>query len=276
MRGCISVVDVSGEKTTGSQPAVPCTALVMTATITPPPGAPELARRDPQVRLADYCEALRFYLSLSDSVLHKIVFLDNSDTDLSDLEEAARTVEHHKRVELITFQGNDHPPEFGKGYGEFRLLDHGLSRSTLLEPSDRVWKVTGRLRVLNLERLILTAPTDYQIYADLRRVPLIGESLGGNNWMDLRVFSWANGGYDTYLRDQYEHLGPELLIAPEQYFFKVMRDAGAPGEVVPRFRVQPDVAGYGGRLNVDYKGGSYRYKNALRRGARRVAPWLWL
>jgi hypothetical protein len=52
-----------------------------------------------------------------------------------------------------------------------------------------LWKVTGRLRVLNLEKLIATAPERYDFYCDLRSVPLIGERLGGNHWMELRTFS---------------------------------------------------------------------------------------
>lgn len=248
----------------------------MTATIAPPQGTPELARSDPKVRFADYSRALHFYLSLPASVLHKIVFIDNSDYDLSALEAATRDLPHHKQLEFLSFQGNDHPPEYGKGYGEFKLLDHGLSLSTILQPTDRVWKVTGRLRVLNLERLILTAPASYSMYCDLRSVPLIGDALGGNDWMDLRVFSWAGAGYDQYMRDRFEQLLPGLSKGPEQYFFQVMKAAGARGGVVPRFRVQPQIAGHGGRLDVDYQAGSYRYKNALRRVARRVTPWIWL
>ena len=64
-------------------------ALVMSATIAPPPRAPELARSNPSLRLSDYCDALRFYLSLPDDVLHKVLFIDNSNYDLSALEAIA-------------------------------------------------------------------------------------------------------------------------------------------------------------------------------------------
>ncbi len=251
-------------------------ALLMTATIAPPSNAPELARNDAKLRLADYCEALRFYLTIPDHILKKIIFIDNSDSDLSALEAVASETLHRKTVELIKFQGNNHPPEFGKGYGEFKLIDYGIAHSTLLSPEDLVWKVTGRLRVLNLCQLINTAPLDYNIYCDLRHVPMIGNQFGANEWMDLRVFSWSKTGYELYIRDRFELLKTELTGSPEQFFYKMLNAADKTSGIVPRFRIQPNIAGFGGRLNVDYQNTSYRYKNGLRRVVRRVAPWIWL
>ncbi len=250
--------------------------LLMTATITPPSNAPELARNDAKLRLGDYCEALRFYLTIPDHTLQKIIFIDNSDSDLSALEAVVNEVPHHKKVELIKFQGNDHPPEFGKGYGEFKLIDYGITHSALLSSEDLVWKITGRLRVLNLSQLIDTAPSDYNMYCDLRHVPLIGDRFGANEWMDLRVFSWSNTGYEIYIRDRFELLKTELTGSPEQYFFKILTAADKSAGIVPRFCIQPNIAGFGGRLNVDYQNKAYRYKNCLRRIVRRVAPWIWL
>ncbi|MBZ4218579.1 MAG: hypothetical protein LAC69_00095 [Chlorobium sp.] len=251
-------------------------ALLMTATLTPPSGTPELARNDAKLRLLDYCEALRFYLTLPDDILEKIIFIDNSDSDLSALEAVGSEVPHKKKVELIKFQGNDHPPEFGKGYGEFKLIDYGITHSTLLSPEDLVWKVTGRLRVLNLSQLIDTAPLDYNLYCDLRHVPMLGDQFGANEWMDLRVFSWSNIGYEHYIRDRFELLKTELIGSPERYFFKLLKAAKKSAGIVPRFRIQPNIAGFGGRLNVNYQNNSYRYKNGLRRVGRLVAPWIWL
>ena len=45
----------------GRKPVV----LIMTATITPPPNSIDTARKDPKTRLNDYCEAMKYYLSIS-------------------------------------------------------------------------------------------------------------------------------------------------------------------------------------------------------------------
>ena len=47
-------------------------------------------------------------------------------------------------MEVISFQRNDHPVEYGKAYGEFRLLDFAVATTELLGDGDVFWKVTGR------------------------------------------------------------------------------------------------------------------------------------
>jgi hypothetical protein len=117
--------------------------VVMTATITPPQNAPALTRVDPRLRLEDYKQALRFYMAVPDHLVDRILFIDNSNADLSDLQRIVDAEAHDKRVELISFEGNDHPPEFGKRYGEFRLLDVSLAKSELIRERIEcsLWKV---------------------------------------------------------------------------------------------------------------------------------------
>jgi hypothetical protein len=253
--------------------------LVMTATITPPENIPMLARRDPQVRLQDYCDALAFYLSVPSGCIDRVSFIDNSNSDVTALHRVVETMPHDKAVEIISFNGNDHPFEYGKCYGEFKLMDYGLAHSRFIAPDDVVWKITGRLRVLNLPRLVATAPADYAIYCDLRKIPLLGDRLGpsANQWMDPRFFSCKAAAYDRVFRDRCPELRADVLpVAPERKLYDLMMEARTREHVVPRFRVQPRYAGHGARMNVDYDQGAYRYKHMMRAALRRVAPWLWL
>src|SRR4051812_36686201 len=105
--------------------------LLLTATITPPPGATYLARTDPGARLRDYLWAFDFYVNLPNKVIGRIVFVENSGGDLSELR---RLAEQHpeKEIEFISFFGLDYPPEYGRGYGEFKLIDHAFDHSELL------------------------------------------------------------------------------------------------------------------------------------------------
>ena len=121
--------------------------LLMTAALVPPLSA--VSRADPAARLADYLDALAFYLSLPTATLDRVLFVDNSDADIGPVLDAARRLAGDKTVEVLSFQGNDHPPQCGKAYGEFRLMDYGLAHSALFAPDDVVWKVTGRLKGLN-------------------------------------------------------------------------------------------------------------------------------
>ena len=86
--------------------------LIMSATLTPPTVA--VARSNPADRLNDYLDALRYYLSWPAKVIDRILFVDNSNSDLMPLVEAVTRLPHDKDVELISFSGNDHPYQFGK------------------------------------------------------------------------------------------------------------------------------------------------------------------
>lgn len=255
----------------------------MTASITPPPNAPGLKRSDPAVRMRDYLEAFSFYLSLPDHAVDRVVLLENTDTDLSPFRELASKEQGRKRVELIGFQANDHDPNLGKGYGEFRMLDIGLERSVLLREPSPMWKVTGRLKIRNLARLIETAPRSYLVYCDLRYVPVFADRISGNRWMDLRVASWTPAGYDRYLRGKYPELRnqfrPQGNIGPEDYLYARMREALStlPDHgIVPRFRIQPIIDGFGGNHNLSYQSRKYKAKELVRAASRRLTPWLWL
>jgi len=258
-------------------------ALVLTATIAPPANAPALKRRDPTLRLADYANAMRFYLGLPDRVVDRIVFIDNSNTDLSELKARCSNVRHSKRVEWISFQGNDHDPLLGKGYGEFRLLDHGVSSSDLLGDNERFWKLTGRLIVSNMETMIRSAPQEGEVYCDLRDVPLVGHRLGLNYWMDLRLFAMTKRFYMQRLFGRYHELrnrGP--YYGPEQFMFDLLlpiwkEEFGTGAHTVrPRFLAQPVICGRNGHSNRDYRSGGYLLKHQIRVLGRRLFPSLWM
>lgn len=249
--------------------------IVMTATITPSSGMVNLQRRDPEVRLQDYCDALEFYLKMPDEYVDRVLFLENSGSDLSKLETLAKTIEHNKQVEFISFVG-EYDPKHGKGTGETQMLDYGLSHSRFLCETDIFWKVTGRLKVLNMAQLLKTAPAGYELYCDLRDVPLIGDALGGNRWMDLRVFSCTVRNYNQLMRGRALDFS-SLHCSPEKTIFEDVKNLMNTGEkVVPRFLVQPKIAGFSGFGNASYRSKSYIAKESLRQVTRLVAPWLWL
>ena len=121
-----------------------------------------------------------------------------------------------------------------------------------------------------------SAPENYGIYCDLRNVPFIGNRLGGNQWMDLRLFSFTVRAYDQYLRERYLELRHDLIGTPEFYFYQLMTQTEVSKSVVPRFVIQPKIAGYGACYNANYQDVSHRAKNVIRACSRRMTPSLWL
>ena len=64
-------------------------ALLLTATITPQAGVPNLRVTDPGQRRAEYLSSLAFAITLDPKVVTSIVFAENSGADLSDFKSLA-------------------------------------------------------------------------------------------------------------------------------------------------------------------------------------------
>jgi hypothetical protein len=59
--------------------------LLLTATIEPLAGIPQLKRVEPTERLNDYARVLSFYCDVSEQLIPRIIFIENSNADLSKL-----------------------------------------------------------------------------------------------------------------------------------------------------------------------------------------------
>lgn len=251
--------------------AGPC-CVFLTATIAPPQSA--VARHDPRLRLQDYLASLEFYLSLPSAIVDRILFVDNSGSDITAVEEFVRKRVADKVVELMSFEGNDHSVSLGKAYGEFKMLDFGLNQTHLLSPDDHFWKVTGRLKVLNFAAMVTTATTHYDVLCDLHNFPFVGTGkIFDNRWMDLRVFSCTQSAYKKVFAGKYKELGPRIN---QDVLYDVVMEARSHMNILPRFLEQPVISGVSGRHDRDYHTGMQRIKTVIRSGVRRSIPFIWV
>jgi hypothetical protein len=245
----------------------------MTATIAPPPGVPFLNRTDPAVRLDDYRRALRLYLTTPDTAIDRIVFVDNSGVDLSPLQEIVDQVAHSKDVELLSYCGRDYPVEQGRSVGETYLIADALDRSRILSAlgdDELFWKVTGRLRITNMARLVSSTPA-CELYLDFRRYR--------HPWVDTRIFATTPGAFRRLFLPRIEILRQDVLptafVAPEARLFADLLAERANGRIAPRLRLEPTVEGCSG-FGEDYGGSRRRIESAVRKLSRRVIPGLWI
>lgn len=249
--------------------------LLLTATITPPAGVPALARIEPADRLQDYERALAFYLALPDSVVDRVVFAENSGTDLAPIRSLVERAGGCKDVELVSFHGLDYPVEHGRAVGEMHLIDTALRRSRVLGGLDEdapFWKITGRLRITNFARLAASAPDGAAMYADFRRIP--------RPWVDLRIYACTPAAFRGLLAPRVELLRQDELeragySAPEERLFEELLPLRSSRRIVPRLRVEPIIEGFSG-FGEDYARPTRRLWSAVRGTTRRVLPGLWL
>jgi hypothetical protein len=241
--------------------------LVLTATITPPPGVS--ARPDPMVRLEDYRRALFYYASRIGHGIDRIVFAENSASDVSLLQRLIDEYGHADKCEFVVFAGLDYPPTYGYGFGEFKLLDYCMKYSqTICSASERalITKVTGRYIVRNLMELIRRTPGEVDVLCDIRNRK--------RPWADLRVLSWTRGGYDLVLSGVHTKLRDDInCIPPEMVLSKYLLCAGTDAKIATRFPIELHVHGMRGYDNRNWSGGVYSVKHYVRACARRLLPW---
>lgn len=248
--------------------------LLVTATISPAPGVPFLLRSDPSVRMADYVQALRFYLGVDTNAIDRIVFVDNSNSDLSPLRQLAEEARGMKDVELISYEGLNYPVEQGRSVGETHLIDHALAASRILSAlgkNELFWKVTGRLRVRNLPQLVASTPDDCGLYIDFRRYR--------HPWVDTRIFAATPGAFQRLFLSRIDVLRQDLLpagfVAPEERLFSALLPERERERIAPRLRIEPLIEGSSG-FGENYRRPRRRAESAVRRVTRRVFPSLWI
>ncbi|MGN6533383.1 MAG: hypothetical protein ACTHK0_16695, partial [Ginsengibacter sp.] len=103
---------------------------------------------DPQKRRSDYISTVRYYL---DSYEYPIVFVENSNEDISS--QFKNEIEN-KRLEVLCFDGNNYDEKIGKGLGEMRCIKYGILNSSFINQDHFVFKITGRYKILNLNKFI--------------------------------------------------------------------------------------------------------------------------
>jgi hypothetical protein len=125
--------------------------ILLTATVAP---MVPVSRAEPDVRLADYLNALQLWWTALKNETVDILFVENSAYDLKPLSDWIDSVDASKRIKIFQFRANENlVKSFGKGAGEAEMFDQSLSNN-FISGYDYILKSTGRLFIKNAESLI--------------------------------------------------------------------------------------------------------------------------
>lgn len=102
---------------------------------------------DPDERKTQYIDAINYYVK---KTTFPIVFVENSNTDISFLFQD-KIIED--RLEFLTFKGNADKTR-GKGYGEAEIIEYAMNHSKNIAIDSNIIKITGRLIVENVMKLV--------------------------------------------------------------------------------------------------------------------------
>ena len=128
--------------------------LLITGTVYPDKEMTSLAIKDHSERLKQYKETINWAIKKIN--IGKIVFCDNSLCPKEEFEiYKKKAIQNKKEFEYLTFMGNKEKAiKQGKGYGEGEIIEYVLINSQLFQDEDYFVKITGRLRVRNINKIL--------------------------------------------------------------------------------------------------------------------------
>lgn len=128
--------------------------LIITGCICPNKNQRFLVLKDEDERLQQYVSSIRFYIT--ESPFTKIVFCENSNYPYQQIGELVELAQlHGKAFEWLAFQGDQEQIRAqGKGYGEGEIIRYALIHSELAVKARSFAKVTGRLTISNIDKVI--------------------------------------------------------------------------------------------------------------------------
>ena len=244
--------------------------ILLTATISPPSNAKNLAVVDKNLRMQQYLSAFEFYLQqLQKKCFSQIVFVDNSGSDCSSLNRLVVENNLSNQVEIISYSGLDYPFIYGRGFGEFKLVEYAMLNSRIILSADEdaaIWKITGRYIVTNLALIIKGNPIKADFYCHCRNYPML--------WIDLYILKWKKSAYPKFLSKIYLQLKEgDDAESSEQKFRKIVDINLANINMIKRFNTIPQLVGIRGYDNQPYQN---TYKQQIRRIFNTLFPFIWI
>jgi hypothetical protein len=249
-------------------------AVVMTACIDPSKGRVKVQRADPDLRLRDYRDGLRFWLGLTDRRIDSVVFIDNSGYPLGLLmEDAQRINVNNKQLEFISLDSNTYPEGTHYGHAELGMLDHALLQSQLLRRHRKFIKATGRLAFPGISRLLDRLPPDLKVAVDGRSRALFWQPQ--NTYITTQLMVFATDFYRNNLLHANSELGVGESHIEKLMLHKLLPMRNEPG-VILRWPVNVNIRGVAAHWQKNYDSPKQRVINSFRAVSRILAPNWWV
>lgn len=217
--------------------------ILLTACVRPHDNIVMLKICDPNVRLRQYQDALRYWITQTS--VEKVVFCDNSNYVFDTTEFEKLAGRFNKQVEFLRFSGDkEQVIACGKGYGEGEIIQYFLEHSALLSGETHFLKITGRVVIENFAEL----------YPYLQRNP-------GNYFNASRIFDRRKSANTVFfvaaVEDYKQHLMQvyhNVKDAEGIVFEKLIRNALLDNKITNHnFPVYPLIDGLEAGAGTPYK-----------------------
>ena len=205
-----------------------------------------LKLKEPKQRLKQYLDSLRFYIVHTN--ITRIVLCDNSGYEFPVENMLALARKYGKKLEIIQFIGNKEKIAVnGKGYGEGEIIEYSLQHSCLLREAKYFIKITGRIKVTNIDKIIekmdITKVYMNKVIRNFRRPKKETE-------IDTILYGIPKGIYATTLADAYMSVCDKRGIYLEHVFYDRIVQNKLVIYNIPQF---PIINGVSGTLGNRYQ-----------------------
>ncbi|WP_300563423.1 hypothetical protein [uncultured Acetatifactor sp.] len=220
---------------------MPNFCLIITATIKPVNGVYSLTVVDRDIRKRQYIDSLKYAIDYYD--IERIIFCENSksvDKEIYSIKKYAE--ERNKKLEILSFQGDAQMIlQKGKGYGEGEILKYAIDNSKLIEKEDYIIKLTGRLTVSNLDKIIKMA-TKQEMF--INKLSIKGKVA------DTRLYIVKKDIYEKVFADIYLEIDDKEKKTMEALFYnQILRE----NLKVSSFGTYPEIIGISGSTGEEYR-----------------------
>ncbi len=225
--------------------------MILPGTICPQQGVSRLKETDVQSRTEQYTEGIR--AALRTPGVHKVVFCDNSGNLPCEKELKAYAAECNTELELLCFEADASViAAKGKGYGEGEIMEYVFRTSELIRGERQVCKLTGRLQVRNLARVLRHVKPDQNYFQ--------GMYIGNRKHLaDTRFYITTVEDYKKYLLHVHEQVDDSAHYYLEHAFSDAIRGRKMKYR---NMSVYPDIVGISGSSGRRY--GLPIYKKVLK------------
>lgn len=214
-------------------------SLLITGCISPIRIQKNLYLKDINERESQYIDSIKYYICNTE--IKQIVFCENSNFKSNHIEELYILAKQHNKIfEWIAFEGNAlKVQENGKGYGEGEIIKYALENSKILNKTEYFFKVTGRLKVINIDTIYKKISTYSAFNFDIYR----------SKAFDTRFYFVDKKFYIKYLEDLYLFVteNENHVVALEDIFYEKLSNQRT--KCLPRY---PRIEGISGGNGIDY------------------------
>jgi len=198
---------------------------------------------DVNERLLQYTDSIEYAITHYESIA-EIVFCENTDFiyDYAPLKKKA--ADFGKKLEILSFKGDYiHIQKKGKGFGEGEIIKYALNKSDLLRQCDCFYKLTGRLIVKNMDKILAaTSRKSSFIYYPKTFYKI------SKDHIETYFYKVEKTLYINNLIDAYQEVDEPHFQYLEHVFYERLSNTG-----LRSFNIHPVISGFSGTSGDAYE-----------------------